>query len=184
MNMEPSPAPAPPVLKKTRFSRLEKIFFVVGPLGFLGIILFFTLFRTYHIPSGAMEPTILVGDIVVFRSPEDPKVELMKRVVGLPGDTIQILNKTLRINGKTAEEPYAVHLDSAIQVMDDQMLAKRDYFGPLVIPPDHYFMMGDNRDNSYDSRFYGPVPRENLRGGGFLWVYGSNDSDRIGRRLR
>ena len=122
------------------------------------------------------------GDIVTFSSPEDA-TRLIKRVIGLPGDTIEMRGKRLLVNGQPAgyenlglgDEPLAargvkaLHLEEAtadnrheIQWLVQRAL--RDDFGPIVVPADHFLMLGDNRDNSIDSRFFGLVPRERLIG--------------------
>ena len=164
-------------------------------------------FQAFKIPTGSMEDNLKVGDhiivnkfiyganaspgveklfplrpisrgdIVVFRYPENPETDYVKRVVGLPGDRITIESKKLLINGKPVEEPYVVHTDD--QVIPDQrqgMLPEpwrsRDHYGPFTVPPGQYFAMGDNRDHSYDSRYWGPVPRELIKGRAFM-VYWS-----------
>jgi signal peptidase I len=109
------------------------------------------------------------GDIVALWSPEDPKIRLVKRVVGLPGETLELRHRDLYINDQKIDEPYVVHIDS-------QEVGRRDNFGPIRIPPDHFFLMGDNRDNSNDSRFWGLAPRENLIGKP-LFVYWSYEDE-------
>ncbi len=94
------------------------------------------------------------GDIVLFRSPEGGEDPLIKRVVGLPGDTIEVSHDRLHVNGELQREPY---------VNDDYRELQASY-GPQRVPPDHVFVMGDNRGNSQDSRVFGPVPQENLIG--------------------
>jgi len=181
-----------------------------------GLFLGFTntfLIKTFFIPSGSMEDTLLVGDhlfvnriifgaapsalerkllperaprrgdIVVFRSPEHPTVDLVKRLVGLPGDTLRVLDKQLYVNGvKVDDGDYVVHKDpnvyKNVPFLDDQRRL-RDNFGPVTVPPGQYFCMGDNRDLSYDSRFWGPVPQRYLKGRAFLiyWSFGGGTSD-------
>ena len=91
------------------------------------------------------------GDVIVFRYPKDPSRDFVKRVIGLPGETVEIHRGTVRIDGEVLEEPY---------------LEERDLsnLGPTLVPPDNYFVMGDNRDGSSDSRHWGPVPLENVVG--------------------
>jgi signal peptidase I len=105
------------------------------------------------------------GDIVALWSPETPDLRLIKRVIGLPGDTIEMRHRAVFIDGRKLDEPYSIHTDN----LD---LQRRDNFAPFTIPADHFFLMGDNRDNSNDSRFWGLAPRENLIGK-TLFVYWS-----------
>src|SRR5262245_59235440 len=101
--------------------------------------------------------TIHRGDILALWSPENPKMRLVKRVVGLPGETLEIRDRVVYIDGRKLNEPYVVHIDP-------RQVAGRDNFGPVTIPDDRFFMMGDNRDNSNDSRFWGFAPRESFIG--------------------
>lgn len=171
-----------------------------------GIFLGFTnsfIFKTFYIPSASMEETLLVGDhlfvnrfiygakasaiekklfplrdvnrgdVVIFRSPERPGIDMVKRCVAIPGDTVQIVDKQLLVNGERQNETaFAIH-------RDDRPLKGRDRFGPYVVPADHYFCMGDNRDHSYDSRFWGPVPAHFVKGRAFLvyWSFGGKTPD-------
>jgi signal peptidase I len=165
--------------------------------------------QTFYIPSGSMEDTLLIGDhlfvnrfiygpaatgleekllpsrdvqrgdIVVFRSPENPKLDLVKRCVGVPGDEIRLVDKALYINGDRVEdESYTKHTDD-VPAMFDPRRQRRDNFGPFTVPPDHYFCMGDNRDNSNDSRFWGPLPAHLVKGRALFiyWSYGGETSD-------
>jgi signal peptidase I len=130
-----------------------------------------------YVGSGSMIPTLRVydrvlvnklaydfgnaperGDIVLFESVDGGPDPLIKRVVGLPGDEIEVRKDTLYINGKAQNEPYT----------NDRLLKFQGPYGPTKVPRDHYFMMGDNRGNSADSRVFGPVPEENLIGEAFL----------------
>jgi signal peptidase I len=119
------------------------------------------------------------GDVIVFKYPPNPRETYIKRVIGIPGDRIKLENKELLLNGAKAAEPYVVHktpyLDSYRDnfptdpnlMLNDQahrMLAEHVKDGELVVPQGHYFAMGDNRDNSADSRYWGFVPRENIIG--------------------
>lgn len=97
-----------------------------------------------------------LGDVVIFEYPKDPSMDYIKRVVGLPGDIIEVRNKQLFRNGEAVKEPY-------VRFTDATLLPKRDFFGPVTVPAGKFFMMGDNRDNSLDSRFWGFVDREALR---------------------
>jgi signal peptidase I len=157
------------------------------------------------VPSESMSPTILVGDhffldkvafpanyptvlqkylptraihrgdIVAFWSPENPNIRLVKRVIGLPGEKVELRHRELYINDHKLDEPYVVHIDA-------QEVGRRDNFGPIRIPPDHFFFMGDNRDNSNDSRFWGLAPRESFIGKP-LFVYWSYEDEPYSREL-
>jgi len=156
------------------------------------------LFEAFRIPTPSMESTLLVGDhlivdkfalaprfdfeeggvlpmrqirrgeVVIFKFEREPEKDYVKRVVGLPGDEIKVENKLLFVNGKQAVEPYAHHTDP-------EVVPERDFLPAVKIPPGHYFVMGDNRDNSADSREWGFVPRWLIRGRA-LFVYWSAGS--------
>lgn len=165
--------------------------------------------QTFYIPSGSMENTLLIGDhlfvnrfiygpatsglekrllplrpvnrgdIVVFRSPENPQLDLVKRCVGMPGDEIRVVDKALYINGKAVDDAsYAIHTDTYPDDFDPHR-QRRDNFGPYTVPAGHYFCMGDNRDNSNDSRFWGPLPAHMVKGRALFiyWSYGGETSD-------
>lgn len=174
-----------------------------------GIFLGFSntfLVKTFYIPSGSMEETLLIGDhlfvnrfiygptdgplaavlpsrepqrgdIVIFRSVETPETDLVKRLIGLPGDRIEIIDKALYINGQSVDDSlYTQHVDKITYpdrpfVSEDARL--RDHFGPYQVPEDKYFFLGDNRDKSWDSRFWGAVPRHYIKGRA-LMIYWSN----------
>jgi signal peptidase I len=136
------------------------------------------LVQAYNIPSDAMAPALVSGDhimtdktayrsrsperfdVVVFEYPEDPQKTFVKRVLGLPGETIEVRNKKVWINGSPLQEPY-VH--SAART-DGLEKSPGDSFGPVHIPERNYFLLGDNRALSYDSRFWGPVVRDKIWG--------------------
>jgi len=181
-------------------------------LVFLGFANTFVL-QTFYIPSGSMEDTLLIGDhlfvnrfvygpsrtaaeakllpgravrrgdIVIFRSPEPPHLDLVKRCVGLPGDEIDVIDKQLYINGKAVPDAsYAVHKQRDLYPDTpgwDPRGRTRDQFGPRVVPAGHFFCMGDNRDNSHDSRFWGPLPAHLVKGRAFViyWSFGGGTSD-------
>jgi len=128
------------------------------------------------------------GDIIVFRYPLDITQNYVKRVIGLPGDRVRLLNKQVYLNGKPLQEPYKFHKSSYIDSYRDnfpgvpnislpdparEMLEKHVVDGEVVVPASHYFAMGDNRDNSSDSRYWGFVPKENIVGKPLLvfWSY-------------
>ena len=162
------------------------------------------LFQAFAVPTRSMEKTVLTGDrllvnkflyasrggplapllpgrvvrrgdIVVFRYPEDPRRDFIKRVVGLPGETIAIRDRRVFANGRALEEPWAFHSDDRIWPDDPAIPAdrrRRDQLAPLVVPDGAYFVLGDNRDDSSDSREWGPVPAGHLIGRA-MFVYWS-----------
>jgi signal peptidase I len=163
--------------------------------------------HSFYLPAGSMEPTLLVGDyvyvdkwryrsrdpqrgdLITFVPPENPNILVVKRVVGLPGDRIEIRKKRLFLNDQELKEPYVVHRDPVVyDNFGTPQARRRDNWGPALIPKGYYFLLGDNRDNSYDSRFFGPVPRDSIQGGGRMTICWSRDPstgeilwDRIGR---
>jgi len=166
--------------------------------------------QAYKIPSGSMIPTLLIGDhilvnkfvygvrnpfnrdlwikgrlpkrqeIIVFIYPKNRKLDFIKRVIGLPGDVIEIRNKQVWVNGQPLNEPYVQHTDPKILPPE---LSPRDNFGPIKVPPGHLFVMGDNRDESYDSRFWGFVPIKDVKGKAFI-IYFSWDPKNFHIRFR
>ena len=165
----------------------------------LALIIRAFLVQAFSIPSGSMKPTLLIGDyllvnkfaygirnpltnqvwiplgqphrgdVAVFIFPQDPSKDYIKRVIGLPGDRIQIINKKVYINGKLYVTPQAVN-DDPIVIPSPQRPTEsaRDNIGPVEVPANCYFVMGDNRDHSYDSRFWGCVPMKNFLGKAFI----------------
>jgi signal peptidase I len=105
----------------------------------------------------------------------DPKKDFIKRVVGIPGDTIEIRDKALMVNGKRIKHDFAVYTDSHVAFGPQR---QRDNLGPIIVPADALFVMGDNRDESFDSRFWGFVPLRDVSGKAFI-VYWSWDSDQF-----
>ena len=172
----------------------------------LALIIRAYIIQAFKIPSGSMIPTLLIGDhilvnkfiygtkipfsdrsilafkepekgdIIVFKYPEDPKKDFIKRVVATGGDTLEERNKIMYVNGKEVKEPYAYHGDSYIRPRGDP----RDTFGPLIIPENKVFVMGDNRDQSFDSRYWGFVDIKEIKGKALI-IYWSWDP---GNRLR
>jgi signal peptidase I len=165
----------------------------------LALIIRAFLVQAFSIPSASMEPTLLIGDyllvnkfgygirnpltnkvwipvgqpqrgdVAVFIFPQDPTKDYIKRIIGLPGDRIQIINKKVLINGKVYVTPEAVYDDPmVIPPPRGPTESARDNMGPVVVPPHSYFVMGDNRDHSYDSRFWGFVPMNDFRGKAFI----------------
>jgi signal peptidase I len=91
------------------------------------------------------------GDVVVFKYPDEPDRDFIKRVIGLPGDTLELRNKKVYINGQPLEEPYVHFLEPASQSQEVTSFDVRERYGPVHVPEDQYFVMGDNRDNSHES---------------------------------
>ena len=164
--------------------------------------------QAFKIPSGSMEPTLQIGDhilvnkfiygvkipylrktiipvsepdrgdIIVFRYPEDPDKDFIKRVIAVPGDTVEIRNKIIYVDGAAVKNDVGVHTDSRVL---SGAINHRDNLKPLTVPAGSYFVMGDNRDNSYDSRFWGFVEERSIKGKAFI-IYWSWDSDAFGVR--
>lgn len=169
------------------------------------------LFQSFYISSGSMKPTLLVGDvlmvnkaaygakvpgtavrlpgwdepsrneIIIFRPEHDPNTDVVKRIVGVPGDTLEMVDRRLVVNGDSLEESYVTHGEPPGQnevhpwmrwqysalapgVDDDAYTPSRDDWGPVVVPEDAYFVMGDNREASLDSRFWGFLEEWRIRG--------------------
>ena len=118
------------------------------------------------------------GDIVVFKFKEEPKKDFIKRTIGVPGDVIEIRNKELYVNKKRLEQDYAIYTDLHII---PKAMQPRDNLGPITVPEDSIFVMGDNRDHSYDSRFWGFVDLKDVKGKAFI-IYWSWDNDNFGVR--
>lgn len=165
------------------------------------------IIQAFKIPSGSMIPTLLVGDhilvnkfiygirnpftgkvlipiedihrkdVIVFEYPVNPDQDFIKRVIGLPGDTILIKNKKVYVNGEPLVVKSAIFQNPL--VLSGQQ--PRDNLGPITVPPHSYFVMGDNRDNSYDSRFWGYVPENNVKGKAII-IYWSWDSENFSVR--
>lgn len=107
------------------------------------------------------------GDVISFRYPPRPDTTFLMRVVAMPGETILIRDKQVSLNGREIDEPYVIHEDAEVypnQPALPEPYRSRDQFGPFTVPQDHYFVMGDNRDKSSDSRYWGPVPRSMIKG--------------------
>ena len=122
------------------------------------------------------------GDIIIFEYPNDPSVDYIKRIVGTPGDTIEVRNKQLFRNGEPVKESFIRFTEP------DRIQPVRDNFGPVTVPADKYFVMGDNRDNSMDSRFWGLVDRSAIRAKAWriYWSWGGLGDirwDRIGKAV-
>jgi len=127
------------------------------------------------------------GDIIVFKYPEDPKRDFIKRAVAVGGDVVEGRDKVLYVNGQQVNEPYAIRKDDMIK---PRHMDKRDNFGPFTIPQGKVFVIGDNRDQSYDSRFWGPVDLKQIKGKAVIiyWSWDTskkwNHLSRIGRLVK
>ena len=171
----------------------------------LALVIRTYLVQAFKIPSGSMEDTLAIGDhllvskfmygtkipfidkrvltvrdprqgdVIVFEYPEDPSKDFIKRVVGVPGDVVEGKEKKVYVNGKHYENPHEVHKEKEIIPKE---MNPRDTFGPVTVPAGSYFVMGDNRDRSYDSRFWKFVRRDQIKGLAFI-KYWSWDSDKL-----
>ena len=163
--------------------------------------------QAFKIPTGSMEENLLIGDhllvnkfvlgptlfsaeraglpvappergdIVVFKFPEEPERDFIKRVIGLPGETVELRDKLVYVDDEPLDEPYAHYLIPAGRggLHEVTSFDVRERYGPVTVPPNQYFVMGDNRDNSQDSRYWGFLPRELIKGKAVL-IYWSFDS--------
>ena len=122
------------------------------------------------------------GDVVVFKYPEEPDRDYVKRVIGLPGETLEVRNKKVYIDEKPLDEPYVHFLEAPSgppELHEVTSLDVRENYGPVIVPPNEYFMMGDNRDNSQDSRYWGFLPRDYIKGRAMMvyWSYRAAPED-------
>ncbi len=180
-------------LKKYNRWYLYIVFWLIGGVVFGNIIeltLKANLAQAYKIPSGAMLNTLQIGDniicnkliyktsdpkrgdVVIFPYPKDPSIDYAKRIIGLPGERIEIKEKTVLINGLPVSEPYTVH---TTDLTLSSSVSPRDNMPKTEIPSGKYFLMGDNRDNSSDSRFWGFVDGSTIKGK-VIYTYWSWDS--------
>ena len=168
--------------------------------------------QAFKIPTGSMEENLLIGDhllvnkfvfgptasrlerallpvsairrgdVIVFKYPEEPDRDFIKRVIGLPGESLELTDKKVYINGQPLEEPYAHYLLPVTIASEFHEVTSSDvrkHYGPVTVPANQYFVMGDNRDNSQDSRYWGFLPRENVKGKALViyWSYESGRED-------
>jgi signal peptidase I len=196
----PAAVTAPAYRKSTAREYFESICVAV----ILALFVRTFIVQAFKIPTGSMENNLLIGDhllvnkfvfaptltsientllpidpirrgdIIVFKFPEEPERDFIKRVIGLPGETLELRNKKVYINGKGLDEPYVHFLfpadESGAGENESTDFDVRRTYGPVTVPDGHYFMMGDNRDNSQDSRYWGFLPREYVKGKA-LFVY-------------
>jgi signal peptidase I len=166
--------------------------------------------QAFKIPTGSMENNLLIGDhllvnkfllaptatrlerallpigtikrgnVIVFKYPEDPDRDFIKRVIGLPGETVELREKHVYINGKRLDEPYVHFLEppgGPGEFHEVTSFDVRERYGPVTVPPNHYFVMGDNRDNSQDSRYWGFLTRDYVKGRALV-IYWSYEAER------
>ena len=165
--------------------------------------------QAFKIPTGSMENNLLIGDhllvnkfvfgptataleravlpvrdirrgdIVVFKYPDEPERDFIKRVIGLPGETLELRNKKVYVNGQPLDEPYVHFLEPASTAQEVTSFDVRERYGPVPVPDGQYFVMGDNRDNSQDSRYWGFLPRHYIKGKALMiyWSYESGRED-------
>jgi signal peptidase I len=166
--------------------------------------------QAFKIPTGSMEENLLIGDhllvnkfvfgptatalerallpvapikrgqVIVFKYPEEPDRDFIKRVIGLPGEKVELREKRVYIGDKPLDEPYVHFLQPPGQNSEFHEVTSfdvRERYGPVTVPPNHYFVMGDNRDNSQDSRYWGFLPRELVKGKALV-IYWSYEAER------
>lgn len=206
----PRPNPATAVATETaptQKSNLRQNIESIGLAVLVALLVRSSVVEAFWVPSGSMLPTIQIGDhlfvnklaygaripftsyevahwsgvgrgdIVVFISPQDRKTDLIKRVIAIGGDTVEIRNKRLFINGEAVPDSHATFTDSS-----SRSIVPRDNFGPVTVPAGKFFAMGDNRDHSYDSRFWGFADEHDIKGQA-TFIYWSWDSDAFFPRL-
>jgi signal peptidase I len=200
-------APADKAFKK---STLREYFESIVIAVILALFIRTFVVQAFKIPTGSMEENLLIGDhllvnkfvfgpvasslersllpvdtisrgdVVVFKYPEEPERDFIKRVIGLPGETVELRDKRVYVDGKPIDEPYAQYLQppsGRSEFHEVTSFDVRERYGPKTVPVGHYFVMGDNRDNSQDSRYWGFLPREYVKGKALL-IYWSYEADR------
>ena len=172
--------------------------------------------QAFKIPTGSMENNLLIGDhllvnkfvfgpsgsplerallpmrdirrsdIVVFKYPDEPERDFIKRVIGLPGDTVELRAKKVYVNGQPLDEPYVHFLTPATDGAEFTSADVRERYGPVTVPANQYFVMGDNRDNSQDSRYWGFLPRDHVKGKALMiyWSYEGGDLGSLFTKVR
>lgn len=198
--------------KKREKSVFREYFELIAETAVFVFFVMTFIVQAFQIPTGSMEPTLLVGDfllvnkmaycrpvyslekviiprreirrhdIVVFKFPQDLSRDFVKRVVGLEGEKLEIKNKQVFINDLPIEEPYKVHNDRNVYNREnyyhyDDLI--RDNFGPVIIPKGHLFVMGDNRDNSLDSRYWSFLPINYIKGKPWVIYFSRRHFSRI-----
>jgi signal peptidase I len=169
--------------------------------------------QAFKIPTGSMENNLLIGDhllvnkfvfgptesrlertllpvgtirrddVIVFKYPEEPERDFIKRIIGLPGETVELREKKVYIDGKPLDEPFVHFLEPPSfvppELREVTSFDVRERYGPVTVPPNQYFVMGDNRDNSEDSRYWGFLPRDYIKGKALViyWSYQAERED-------
>jgi signal peptidase I len=211
---EPVPPPPPPSRRSRQWEFVRSLLVAVA----IFLVLRTFVIEAFRIPSGSMENTLLIGDflfvnkalygaeipftgvrlpafrqphrndLVIFKSVEEPRLTVVKRLVGMPGDTLRMEDNRLIVNGAQAAEPFVIRTDPLRDHEEPKMRAWQSRYltagrdaaayrptlknwGPIVVPPDSFFVMGDNRDNSYDSRYWGYLGRDRIRGRPLILYY-------------
>src|SRR5437660_6519430 len=197
---------AKPFKKSTAREYFESIVIAV----ILALFIRTFVVQAFKIPTGSMEENLLIGDhllvnkfifgatesrlerallpvteiergdVIVFKYPEEPDRDFIKRVIGLPGETVEVREKKVLVDGQPLDEPYAHYLlpvSTPSEFHEVTSYDVRDRYGPVTVPADHYFVMGDNRDNSQDSRYWGFLPRDFVKGKALV-IYWSYEAER------
>jgi signal peptidase I len=203
VNQNQAPESAPKAVKPKHIVREYAESIIIAVL--LALVIRTFIVQAFKIPSGSMEDTLAIGDhilvnkfiygskipftdgrvlklrdphqgdVIVFQYPEDPSKDFIKRVVGVPGDVVEVKHKRVFVNGKLYANPHEVHKESEEIPKEAN---PRDNKDAVTVPPNSYFVMGDNRDRSYDSRFWGFVTTDRIKGLAFI-KYWSWDKDKF-----
>jgi signal peptidase I len=204
-----APEPAP-----FRKSTLREYFESIVIAVILALFIRTFVVQAFKIPTGSMENNLLIGDhllvnkfifgpsasalertllpmatirrrdVIVFKYPEEPERDFIKRVIGLPGETVELREKKVYINGQPLDEPYVHFLlpaASPSELHETTTFDVRERYGPVTVPADQYFVMGDNRDNSQDSRYWGFLERDYIKGKALIiyWSYDAGPEEYI-----
>src|SRR5512143_3070267 len=209
MKDAPAASTAPRFKKSVAREYLESIAVAV----ILALFIRTFVVQAFKIPTGSMQPNLLIGDhllvnklvyspslggfedlllgkkqigrrdVIVFKYPGEPTRDFIKRVIGLPGELVEVRDKTVYVDGRPLDEPYAHFIEQPLRPDDPEYglrgEAIRDNWGPQVVPPGQLLVLGDNRDNSRDSRFWGFLPRDQVKGRALLvyWSYAASSDE-------
>ena len=199
-----TPPPAPATFKK---SVVREYFESIVIAVILALFVRTWVVQAFKIPTGSMENNLLIGDhllvnkfvfgptatslertllpvrglrrgdVVVFKYPDEPERDFIKRVIGLPGETVELRSKKVYINGQPLDEPYVHFLEPASTAQEVTSFDVRERYGPVRVPEEQFFVMGDNRDRSYDSRFWGFANIDDIKGKA-TFIYWSRDTSK------